>query len=73
MSEALTAAMAADLDLPDGYQVVWAAIDPSTGADVPGVVVSGVSIFGTSLGDAGGGQFQFVLGNPLLIGSQITA
>lgn len=44
-----------DLDLPDGYQVVWAAIDPNTGADVTGVIVSGVSLFGTNLGDGSGG------------------
>jgi hypothetical protein len=50
--------MAADLDLPDGYVVTWAAIDPTTGADVAGVKVSGVSIFGTLLGTgAGGGSF----------------
>lgn len=56
MSQALTAALAGDLDLPDGYQVVWAAIDPTTGADVSGVAVSGVSIFGTALGAGSGTQ-----------------
>lgn len=55
MSEALTAALAPDLDLPDGYKVVWAAIDPTTGADVSGVKVTGVSIFGTMLGTGSGG------------------
>lgn len=47
------------LDLPDGYQVVWAAVDPTTGADIAGVTVSGVSIFGTALGAgivSGGGE-----------------
>ena len=43
------------MDLPDGYIVTWAAIDPTTGADVAGVVVSGVSLFGTKLGQGGGG------------------
>lgn len=42
--------MPEDLDLPDGYVVTWAAIDPTTGADVAGVTVSGVSIFGTMIG-----------------------
>jgi hypothetical protein len=54
VSQPLTASMPADLDLPDGYIVTWAAIDPTTGADVSGVVVSGVSIFGTLLGSAAG-------------------
>jgi hypothetical protein len=45
------------LDLPDGYTVVWAAVDPTTGADVAGVVVSGVSIFGTKLGTGVGATF----------------
>lgn len=43
------------LDLPDGYVVTWAAVDPTSGADVAGVIVSGVSIFGTDLGGGGGG------------------
>lgn len=45
-----------DLDLPDGYIVQWNAIDPVTGLDVAGVVVTNVSIFGTALGgDTGAG------------------
>lgn len=51
MSQAVTASLAEDLDLPDGYQVVWAAIDPTTGADIAGVKVSNVSLFGTNLGE----------------------
>jgi hypothetical protein len=56
------------LDLPDGYTVTWAAIDPTTGADVAGVTVTGVSIFGTilGLGDGSGngslGPFMLVPG-----------
>ncbi len=57
MSQPLIAPMAADLDLPDGYIVTWAAVDPTTGADVSGVVVSGVSMFGTMLGTGVGGGF----------------
>jgi hypothetical protein len=52
VSKAITASFPPLLDLPDGYIVTWAAIDQATGADVAGVVVSGVSIFGTLL-DAG--------------------
>ncbi len=54
----LTAAMPEGLDLPDGYVLTWAAIDPVTGADVAGVTVSNVSLFGTLLGtgaDSGSG------------------
>jgi hypothetical protein len=52
--------MAQDLDLPDGYIVEWSAIDATTGADVAGVVVTNVSIFGTDLGGFGGGGPQIV-------------
>jgi ribulose kinase len=54
MAQSLSASLAEDLDLPDGYVVQWAAIDPTTGADIAGVVVSQVSIFGTLLGTASG-------------------
>ena len=59
MAAPLKAPMAPDLDLPDGYVVEWAAIDPTTGADVAGVVVSGVSIFGTVLGSGAGSGLDF--------------
>jgi len=56
-----------ELDLPDGYQVVFAALDPTTGNAVSGVVVGDVSIFGTILGTGVGGglalgPFMFVPG-----------
>ena len=35
MSAPLTGPIPADLDLPDGYVVTWAAVDPTTGADGP--------------------------------------
>ena len=66
MAEALTASMPQLLDLPDGYVVTWAAIDPTTGADVAGVVVSDVSIFGTTLGAGYSGSFN--VGTPILVG-----
>lgn len=34
------------LTLPDGYQLVWRAVDPTTGADVSGVTVSLIAIQG---------------------------
>lgn len=68
MSQPLIAPLPPDLDLPDGYIVTWAAIDATTGADVAGVVVSGVSIFGTALGDGGGGV---LVGSPILLGINV--
>ena len=65
MPEALKASMPQLMDLADGYVVQWAAIDPTTGADVTGVIVQNVSIFGTLLGgDAAGplGPFMLVPG-----------
>jgi hypothetical protein len=56
----LDAPMPEDLDLPDGYLLTWAAIDPTTGADVAGVVVSNVSIFGTDLRTGTGGGDELV-------------
>jgi hypothetical protein len=66
VAQAIKTALAPDLDLPDGYQIVWAAIDPTTGSDVAGVIVSGVSIFGTMLG-AGIGTGPLVLGPYMLV------
>lgn len=54
MALAIDVAMPPVLDLPDGYVMTWAAIDPATGADIAGVKVSGVSLFGTVLGTAPG-------------------
>ncbi len=67
MAAPLIAPIPPIMDLPDGYVVTWAAIDPSTGADVAGVQVSGVSMFGTKLGtDTSGsvtiGPFMLVPG-----------
>lgn len=56
----LDAPMPEDMDLPDGYILTWAAIDPTTGADVPGAIVSGVSIFGTALGTGTGDGGELV-------------
>ena len=57
MAAAVSATMDDALDLPDGYQIVWTAIDTSGNA-VANVVVNNVSIFGTNLGEgtvSGGG------------------
>lgn len=67
MSQALTAAIPGELDLPDGYIVTWAAIDPTTGADVAGVVVSNVSMFGTLLGGGSTVGTNTILGPYMLV------
>jgi hypothetical protein len=66
MAPPLTSPLPPDLDLPDGYIVTWAAIDALTGADVSGVVVSDVSIFGTALG-SGFNQGGQVVGPYMLV------
>ena len=55
MPEPIAVSMPPDLDLPDGYRVVFAAVDPATGNAVPNVTVTAVSIFGTILGTAASG------------------
>lgn len=54
------------LDLPDGYVVEWLAIDATTGANVAGVQVGQVSLFGTAIG-LGGGNLTLATGQPILI------
>jgi hypothetical protein len=44
MAQKLTAAIPADLDLPANFIVQLSAVDPSTGALVSGINVSGVAI-----------------------------
>ena len=65
MAVPVDAPLAPELDLPDGYRVVFAALNPTTGAAVPGVVVEDVSIFGTILGTAA--TEQITLGPFMLV------
>lgn len=51
--------MPPDLDLGDGYVIRLAALDPTTGAAVTGVVVTDVSIFGTNLGATAASSFAY--------------
>jgi hypothetical protein len=68
VAKKIKASLPSDLDLPDGYIVRWAAVDPATGAAVTGVKVSNVSLFGTALGTGDGsggtitGPFMLVPG-----------
>lgn len=52
MAQKLTAALPPELDLDDLYTIRVAAIDPATGDDVAGVVVSNVQIVATNIGAA---------------------
>lgn len=56
MAVPVSVPMPGELDLPDGYQVVFAAVDPATGNAVSGVTVTNVSLFGTILGTGASGQ-----------------
>lgn len=49
MAQKLTASMPEALDLAFTYAVQFAALDPTTGADVPGVVISGALLTVTQL------------------------
>lgn len=44
MSKKLTAQIPTELDVEGSYQIVWAAIDPTTGADVTGVTISKATV-----------------------------
>lgn len=37
------------MEIAGGYTLQWRAADPTTGADVAGVVISAVSVYGTPL------------------------
>ena len=50
MAAKLTAPMAGDLILGDGYTIRFAAVDPTTGSDVSGVTVTNVNIDGDTQG-----------------------
>jgi hypothetical protein len=65
MAVPTNAPMAQNCDLPDGYIVRFAAVSPTDGSAVTGVVVSNVSIFGTNLGSLAAdttGAFMLVPG-----------
>jgi hypothetical protein len=44
VAQKLTASMPTEPDLTGGWSLVWAALDPTTGAPVAGVTVSGAAI-----------------------------
>lgn len=46
MSEPIAGSMPHQLDIDDGYTLRWSAVDPTSGADVSGVVVTDASVQG---------------------------
>ena len=54
MAAKLTAPLAEALILADGYIIRFAAVDPTTGADVSGVKVTNVNIDGDTQGSSSG-------------------
>lgn len=57
------------LELPDGYQLQWRAVDPTTGDDVSGVVISTVAIQGEPVNVPPGTALQPVYEMPGLTGA----
>ena len=66
MAQKLTGPMAEGLVIGDGYIVRFAAVDPTTGANVAGVVVSAVDV---DAEDQGSGNED--TGTPILIGANV--
>ena len=66
MSQKLQAGMPDQIVVGDGFIIRFRAVDPTTGADVSGVVVSNVNIDGD---DAGSGNVK--VANPILIGVNV--
>lgn len=57
-----------NLEISDGYQIVWAAVDPTTGADVSGVVISQASVQAT--GPEVATPLTLTTGQPVLLRQQ---
>lgn len=70
MAEKINAPMPRELDLGGGWQVVWAAVDPSTGAAVSGVVISNANVVAE---DLTGGLGLPAADTPILLGVAATA
>lgn len=58
MSQKLRGSMPQNVDLGANYQVAWAAVDPTTGADVAGVTVSNVGMLVTQVTPGSADELQ---------------
>jgi hypothetical protein len=66
VAQKLEAGMPDSLDIGGGWQIVWAAVDPSTGNDVSGVVISLANVVAvpvTEPTDVAPGDFVLVPGS----------
>lgn len=55
------------IDIGDGWQIVWDAVDPNTGASVSGVKVSNANVCYPPVGGQGGGGTEEPLGPFMLV------
>lgn len=68
MAQKIDVALPEDVVIGDGWTVEWDAVDPTTGASVPGVVVSDANVTaadvssGTGTGSFDAGPFMLVPG-----------
>lgn len=67
MAEKIDASLPAGIVIGDGWQIVFAAVDPTTGDDVAGVVVSNANVVASDSGGTTGleqphGPFMLVPG-----------
>lgn len=65
MAQKLTAAMPPDLELTANWQVVFRAVDPTTGADVAGVNVSSAALAVENLAGTPSSELAFPELDPL--------
>ena len=56
MSQKIDAPFTNVLEIGDGWQIVWAAVDPTTGADVSGVVISGANVVASDVSAGGSSE-----------------
>ena len=66
MAQKIDAPMTLALEIGGGWQIVWAAVDPTTGADVSGVVITNANVVATDV-SAGGGTGGAVVGPYMLV------
>lgn len=66
MAQKIEGGMPAGERVGDGWQIVWAAVDPTTGADVSGVVVSNANVVADEVNAASAN-----VGDPILLGVSV--